>query len=37
MNQEIQKLKNFYNNRYDLYGNDIKTVGWGDEQSQNKI
>tara|TARA_B100000780_G_C21096525_1_gene442282 strand:- start:161 stop:769 length:609 start_codon:yes stop_codon:yes gene_type:complete len=35
MNQEIQKLKNFYNNRYDLYGNDIKTVGWGDEQSQN--
>ena len=35
MNQEIQNLKNFYNNRYELYGNDIKTVGWGDEQSQN--
>lgn len=33
-NWPINSLKDFYNNRYDEYGNDLKSVGWGSMKSQ---
>ena len=33
-NWPIHSLKEFYNNRYDKHGNDIKSVGWGSVESQ---
>ncbi|MBF0522448.1 MAG: class I SAM-dependent methyltransferase [Candidatus Omnitrophica bacterium] len=31
---ELNKLKKFYNERYDQYGHHIKSVGWGSVESQ---
>lgn len=31
---DINKAARLYNNRFEQYGRDIKTVGWGDESSQ---
>jgi SAM-dependent methyltransferase len=32
---DITTVASLYNSRFDLYGRDIKTVGWGNEVSQN--
>lgn len=31
---DIKKAAALYNNRYDLYGNNLKTVGWGTSEDQ---
>ena len=31
---KYNKTAEMYNNRFDLYGNDIKTVGWGSREDQ---
>lgn len=31
---DIEKAASFYNNRYDQYGRDIKSVGWGSKEDQ---
>ena len=33
-NIDITKAATLYNNRYDLYGNNLKTVGWGTSEDQ---